>query len=412
MSRGSSLGALGAVLGLAALGTYCARQAPARAPIVASAGAERGPSRVELVAAGDSHSCALLDDGALRCWGSDAWGQLGVVPRPSLPDGSRGSALPLPAFVLEGASALALGRSQTCLLDEAGVVRCVGERVHLEDSRKAPVAPLTLDVGEPVSALAAGGGFACVLFESSGGACFGKQAHDSPLRGALGTTTRSGIQLAQLGEALTISAIGAGSDVCAITEDGAVRCWRSTEELRETEAMQNTEELTLPAPAKAISVNSDYGGCALLESGAVHCWYGGQSGPIAVSAIALDGPARQVEAGGFFSCAVLSSGGLRCWGHSKYFEAAAKPLTKDVFAVEVGAAVKSVAVGELHACALLESGAVRCFGHNASGQLGYGHLRDIGDDESILSAGDVPVLGRPAPVPAWQAPPPSASSSG
>jgi alpha-tubulin suppressor-like RCC1 family protein len=42
---------------------------------------------------------------------------------------------------------------------------------------------------------------------------------------------------------------------------------------------------------------------------------------------------------------------------------------------------------------LLDTGRVRCWGNNASGQLGYGHLNAIGDDELPASAGDVDVGG-------------------
>ena len=405
--RGPSALSLAAAVVVALGGSYCMRQAPARPPVVASVSEEGGPTRVELIAAGQQHSCAVLDDGSLRCWGADHSGQLGVVPLPSLPDGTRGSATPLPAFVLDQPSALSLGVSQTCLLNEDGTVRCVGERIHLEESRKAPQAPLTLDT-EPVQALSAGSGMTCLLLDSGRATCLGKQALAAPLRGATGSTTPGRIELASVDDEQTFKAIGCGNDVCAVTEAGAVRCWRSTDQFREGEAGGNVEELALPAPAEAISVSFDFGGCALLETHAVHCWNGAAHGAITVTRIALDGPARQVESGGFFSCAVLESGELRCWGREEYFKALARPVAPGVYALDVGGRVRMVAVGELHACVLLERGAVRCFGHNSSGQLGYGHQRDIGDDEPL--PGDVPVLGRPAAIRAWQAPPPSAST--
>lgn len=39
------------------------------------------------LAAGDGHTCALIDTGAVRCWGSNAWGELGIP------------FLPFPAFI-------------------------------------------------------------------------------------------------------------------------------------------------------------------------------------------------------------------------------------------------------------------------------------------------------------------------
>jgi hypothetical protein len=49
-----------------------------------------------------------------------------------------------------------------------------------------------------------------------------------------------------------------------------------------------------------------------------------------------------------------------------------------------------VAVGCWHSCALLTAGGVRCRGHALQGELGYGNVRDIGDDEAAGSGGDVP----------------------
>jgi hypothetical protein len=40
-----------------------------------------------------------------------------------------------------------------------------------------------------------------------------------------------------------------------------------------------------------------------------------------------------------------------------------------------------------HTCARVFNGSVLCWGLNDEGQLGYGHTNNIGDDESVSSAG-------------------------
>lgn len=41
---------------------------------------------------------------------------------------------------------------------------------------------------------------------------------------------------------------------------------------------------------------------------------------------------------------------------------------------------------------VLTANEVLCWGYNYYGQLGYGHTDDIGDDESPVSAGPVPLF--------------------
>ena len=103
---------------------------------------------------------------------------------------------------------------------------------------------------------------------------------------------------------------------------------------------------------------------------------------------------------------------MRCWGHATdgalgYGQALDKAapagfighLTSpaDVYAamgndgiIDVGDRdhdgridrVLQLAVGYDHACVLMEDQSVRCWGGNGYGQLGYGTLEDVGDDET------------------------------
>jgi cysteine-rich repeat protein len=157
--------------------------------------------------------------------------------------------------------------------------------------------------------------------------------------------------------------------------------------------------------------------CALLESGAVRCWgrnrYGqlgyGHTSPIGDSEapssagdVSAGERVVQLAAGAYHTCALLESGTVRCWGDNEYGRLGyghSSPIgdneaPSSVNPVDVGGRVVQLAAGDSHTCALLEGGAVRCWGPNWNGELGYGHMRAIGDDESPSSAGDVNVGGR------------------
>ena len=85
---------------------------------LASASAPLHATGARDLAAGDAHSCAVLDDGSVACWGDNERGQLGVA----------GEGRPLPT-VVENAryvSEVVAGGAHSCLLQKNGRVRCFG----------------------------------------------------------------------------------------------------------------------------------------------------------------------------------------------------------------------------------------------------------------------------------------------
>ena len=57
---------------------------------------------------------------------------------------------------------------------------------------------------------------------------------------------------------------------------------------------------------------------------------------------------------------------------------------------QAGTAVVDIAAGGAHVCARKASGVLRCWGFNSEGQLGYGHVMNLGDDEALSTIGNVP----------------------
>jgi alpha-tubulin suppressor-like RCC1 family protein len=102
----------------------CSASCPRPGPV---AGLSSG---VRDVAMGKDHSCALLEDGTMRCWGDNEDGQLGdgtLVRRntPAVVCADEACAAPL-----SGVLAIDAGGDHTCALLEGGLLRCWGINGH------------------------------------------------------------------------------------------------------------------------------------------------------------------------------------------------------------------------------------------------------------------------------------------
>jgi hypothetical protein len=76
-------------------------------------------SGVRQVSAGVSHTCAVLNDGTLRCWGDNGIGQLGNGTNTP-------SKLPVIVSGISNAVAVSAGDYHTCALLNNGTLRCWG----------------------------------------------------------------------------------------------------------------------------------------------------------------------------------------------------------------------------------------------------------------------------------------------
>jgi hypothetical protein len=139
-------------------------------------------TRAIAVAAGSEHSCAVQEDGQLLCWGDNHFGQLGhgIQEHHSFP--------PRPVPIAGKALGVAAGRRHTCALLQDRTVQCWGEGFEgqlgdgLKKDSLTPVRVTVLDSGgvemplQRVTAMTVGSQHTCVLLEGGKVLCWGSNA--------------------------------------------------------------------------------------------------------------------------------------------------------------------------------------------------------------------------------------------
>ena len=95
----------------------------------ALAAVEIGPGQVVGLTAGWDHACVLFDDGRVKCWGNNAYGQLGLGDRNSRGDDRSEMGANLPAVDLgtdRRAVEIDAGANHTCARLDNGTIKCWG----------------------------------------------------------------------------------------------------------------------------------------------------------------------------------------------------------------------------------------------------------------------------------------------
>ena len=180
-------------------------------------------SGVSAVAVGFGHSCVIVAGGGLKCWGLNQYGELGNGTTSNLPVKSPVDVKGLSSGVL----AVASSSLTTCALLEGGAVKCWGHNLDGEvgdgTTKDSSVPTDVKGLSAGVTAIGAGTSHTCAVTQEGGVKCWGNNSF-----GQLGdnsTTVRhEPVDVVGLGSGAV--AVGLGFDhTCAVFPTGAVKCW-------------------------------------------------------------------------------------------------------------------------------------------------------------------------------------------
>ncbi len=359
-------------------------------------------SGVRSIAAGYFHTCAVLISGGVRCWGWNHVGQLG-----SGQNTFNNEVVPLAVLGVADAVEITAGGLHTCIRNAIGAMRCWGlnERGQLGIGRTSefeatPVAVVNL--GGAAASLDAGGEHTCAVLQSGSGRCWGR--NDNGMLGDGSLVDRNVPTAVQIPQ--NLRAFGAAArHTCAVTTVGAVSCW-GTQLLYPNDTGEGGSTTPRPFPGLESGWTAIDSGvfhtCALNNAGAIRCLgtnslgqfgNGGLGDSFAAElTTGLDPGIVAIGAGGDHTCAVSSRGGLQCWGRNNDGQLGIDRTSERLAPTPVGtldSGVLEIGAGSFHGCAMLAGGRVKCWGSNDQNQLGDGtrdeHL--IAVDVVGLSAG-------------------------
>jgi len=285
------------------------------------------------IAAGGNHTCAILDNSSVKCWGANESGQLGLGNTTN-----------------QGVNSNEMGDN---------------------------LAAVDLGSGIKATAIAAGGNHTCAILDNSSIKCWGLNDE-----GQLGQNTDDsrGDESGEMGDNLpaidlrstgrTAASITTGDKhTCVMDDNASIKCWGYGyygqlgigDQKSYNRPLENVLELGSGKTAKAITAG-DRHTCVMLDNSSIKCWGLNDSGQLGQG----DTNNRGDGIGG-------------------------NPNNLPSIDLGSGKTARGISAGDRHTCAILDNASIKCWGSNNSGELGIGEPGNLGDNSSEMGD-NLPVI--------------------
>ncbi len=356
--------------------------------VVLSTAVDLGTKRTaKVLVAGTHHNCAILDDDQLKCWGYNADGQLGLEDSASRGvDSALGDALPVVNLGAgRSAKALALGETHTCAILDDSRVKCWGlayegalgygdgmDRGAVTGTMGDNLPVVDLGTGRTAKAIAVTSyRTTCAILDDDKVKCWGINQSCGLGNGdgevlSYGYTDGSmgdHLPYVDIGVARTALAIAAhGYTVCVLRDNGTVKCWGNNSD----------GEVGIDSTAWSI-------GCSAAQMG--------DAGIVSLGGSDV----TAVDVGATHACALRSNGEVKCWGNNGSGQLGVGHTTElrvPSAALSLGSEFvpRAIALGGNHTCAVSNQNRVKCWGEGSAGQLMNGLLGDVGSEPGQMGS--------------------------
>lgn len=337
------------------------------------------------VTAGVHHTCALLDDRSVWCWGWNFRGQLGTGDGFDTRVPTR---IPVPAVVDVTARLEA-----TCATTTTGTAYCWGRTGFYVGDTKEDLSPTRVDgIGSGATAIAPGHSATCGVISGSA-RCWGNSYELSGLGD--GRTLSAWLPVTVRGLSTGVRSVDTNYfHQCAVTGGGAVRCWGVNAHGQLGDGSHHDSgvpvAVTLPATTTLPATSTHEGSPAPVRATSapaatpVRAWNHSDAtpqrpqalvrNPAPTSAAAVQPVLAQVAVGDSHACARTAAGALYCWG-SNIFGAVGVPYRTGTYRYDtpqpvpgMGSGVSWVSAGGGHTC-VVKNGSVWCWGTNGQHEV-------------------------------------------
>ena len=385
------------------------------------------------VASGAAHTCARYDTGAVKCWGLGSSGQLGSGSTANIGSTTAqvGGAIP---FVDLGAgrtaTALASGLNHTCAILDDASLKCWGSNVYGQlgqgnttnygsgaGQMGSNLPAINLGSGRTVTKVFAFGYMTCAILDNTATKCFGRNSYgqlgqdDIVNRGTAAGQMSDSLLAINLGSGrYAIKMVGGTDYACALLDNATLKCfgranygqtgYNSIASTGNTAgSMASLPVVDFGSGRTVLDAAATYSHtCVVLDNGTAKCFGRNQSGQLgygntttygdSINDMGSNLPAVpltsftpvKVWAGRQWSCAANASQAVRCWGlnstgqllvgnTSALGDGAGEVAALANINFGTGVTISNLSLGSYFGCAVMANKRIKCFGSAASSVL-------------------------------------------